>query len=192
MLAEGNVDNYCVNEYNINTIEEYDQRKDNGSMKIYNIVMPVLLIISLICMAFFTKRNRGKSGGIETSSFKKCPEVFVHMRRIWYIDCVWWLYVNYAILMTGFLSSMMVLYINATSLGTTSETIIYSIIAASMTVFGYVVAPRKYARACKNAYMTLECAMLKYERGSEDKKDKPLIDAALQGIEYINHASESD
>ena len=184
-------------------------------MNAYNWVFLLLLGLSLAGMFLFTlsrrKRTDPPDGGGSSAGGKNInesgsggqslkPPIVIESERkrnSWYTCSVWWLYINYMILLVGASSSLLVLYINAKNPNgaNVSETIIYSIIAAFMTILGYVITPRKHMASFRKAYTNLDNALRNYIYGKKEdraKNQESLIAAINLGEKIISNGLDAD
>ena len=103
-----------------------------------------------------------------------------------------WRAIDYTIIVISFLSSMTVICSEAFNKNNNSEIVmIGSVVAATFTMLGFAIEPKKHMRGYRRAYSCLYEKMI-LENESPKGKPKVICDALIEGEKIINDSYDVD
>lgn len=128
--------------------------------------------------------------GIEDTIINKIDGIYqtAYIRKsVWLKSNIIWTVVDYWILASSFLATLIVIYIAGNDTNK-NKIIFYSVMSLFTSIMSYVLNPMAMAKGYRAAYQEIDKAIFKYQH-SKKKNEKILLRALIKGEEYINKYS---
>lgn len=153
--------------------------------KLYDIFYILLFVVCLeVCLLMslyigFTERNRRKGDALLETAY--C------LKAVWLKSTIIWTLVNYWMVSSSLLATVIVIYISSESdnMIDTSRIIFYSIASLFLSVMNYALTPMAMARGYRKAFLEINKAILEY-RSQSSKSEQMLADKISEGEEIID------
>lgn len=107
-------------------------------------------------------------------------------KSVWLKSNIIWMVINFWMVASSFLSTIIVIYISIDNLDAT-RIVFYSVMSLFVSIMGYVLNPLAMARGYRKAYQEIDKAIFEFEK---DKNNTDILEKALvSGEEFIEKYS---
>lgn len=174
-----------------------------SNFAVYDLITIIYLIIGIACFIWTSvgndyvfkkieKLNRADSSLDQRE--QKCDLYYIEIRKSWLRNQNIWISVEYFLVGLAYLSMVITLYITVDNIVSGEDFKIkiafYTIINLLASAFRDYLNPKKKSLGARNAYLTLNNAIIKYENGNGTKDE--LLEAFDKGEKTMTETTYDD